>query len=71
MLLELDISLSDLLSISIDEKKDRQEYLRIKKRTQEESEELKILIDLITAWRYAQPVIRNSNNVYHILFSKL
>lgn len=71
MLSELDISLSDLLSISIDEKKDRQEYLRIKKRTQEESEELKILIDLITAWRYAQPVIRNSNNVYHILFTKL
>lgn len=71
MLSELDISLLDLLSISIDEKKDRQEYLRIKKRTQEESEELKILIDLITAWRYAQPVIRNSNNVYHILFSKL
>lgn len=71
MLSELDISLLDLLSISIDEKKNRQEYLRIKKRTEEESEELKTLINLITAWRYAQSAIQNLNNVYRLLFVKL
>lgn len=71
MLSELDISLLDLLSISINEKKNRQEYLRIKKRTEEESEELKTLINLITAWRYAQSAIQNLNKVYRLLFVKL
>ena len=61
------------ISIPIEEKKVRQKYLRTKKiteRTEQESEELKILINLITAWRYAQTAVSNLNNVYHCIFAK-
>ncbi|WP_298809742.1 hypothetical protein [uncultured Psychrobacter sp.] len=71
---ELDISLSELLSIPIDEKKNRKEYLRTKKnpeRTEEEHKELQALVDLITTWRCAQSAIKNSNKVYQLLFAKL
>ena len=70
---ELDISLSELLSIPIDEKKNRKEYLRTKKnpeRTEEEYKELQALVDLITTWRCAQSAVRNLDDVYHLLFSK-
>ena len=67
---DIDISLWDLLSISIDEKKNRQEYLRINRQAQEEYEELKTLIDLIMAWRCAQTAVSNLSNVYHCIFAK-
>lgn len=70
---ELDISLSEILSIPIDEKKNRKEYLRTKKdpeRTEEEYAELQALVDLITTWRCAQSAVRNLDDVYHLLFSK-
>ena len=73
MLSDLDMSLPELLSIPIEEKKVRQKYLRTKKiteRTEQESEELKILINLITAWRYAQTAVSNLSNVYHCIFAK-
>ncbi|WP_296207036.1 hypothetical protein [Psychrobacter sp. UBA3480] len=71
---ELDISLSELLSIPIDEKKNRKEYLRTKKnpeRTEEEYKELQALVDLITTWRCAQSAVKNLNKVYQLLFAKL
>ena len=70
MLSDIDISLWDLLSISIDEKKNMQEYLRINRQAQEEYEELKTLIDLIMAWRCAQTAVSNLSNVYHCIFAK-
>ena len=70
ILSDIDISLLDLLSISIDEKKNRQEYLRINRQSQEEYEELKTLIDLIMAWRCAQTAVSNLSNVYHCIFAK-
>ena len=70
MLSDLDISLWNLLSISIDEKKNRQEYLRINRQAQEEYEELKTLMDLIMAWRCAQTAVSNLSNVYHCIFAK-
>ncbi|MGB2784813.1 hypothetical protein [Psychrobacter sp.] len=74
MLSDLDISLPELLSIPIEEKKNRQEYLRTKKiteRTEEESEELQALVNLIMTWRCAQSAVKNLNNVYQLLFTKL
>lgn len=71
---ELDISLSDLLSIPIDEKKNRKEYLRTKKspeRTEEEYEELQALVALIITWQCAQSHVKNLNDVYLLLFAKL
>lgn len=71
---ELDISLSELLSIPIDEKKNRKEYLRTKKnpeRTEEEYAELQTLVDLIMTWRCAQSAVENLNKVYQLLFAKL
>ena len=73
-LAELDINLSDLLSIPIDEKMDRKEHLRIKdstERTEEEFGELKRLASLITTWRCAQSAVKNLNKVYQLLFAKL
>lgn len=74
MLSDLDISLPELLSIPIEEKKNRQEYLRTKKiteRTEKESEELQALVNLIMTWRCAQSAVKNLNNVYQLLFTKL
>ena len=73
-LAELDMNLSDLLSIPVDEKMDRKEHLRVKdsaERTEEEFEELKMLASLITTWRCAQSAVRNLNNVHSLLFAKL
>jgi len=70
---ELGISLSDLLSIPIEERKDRKEYLRIKssaERSEEEAKELKVLASLITTQRCAQSSVQNLNNVYSLLFAK-
>lgn len=70
---ELDTSLLDQLSTTIAEKNVRKDYLRTKKnpeRTEEESEELKVLVGLITTLRGAKPVVQNLNNVYHLLFAK-
>lgn len=74
MLSDLDISLPEFLSIPIEEKKNRQEYLRTKKiteRTEKESEELQALVNLIMTWRCAQSAVKNLNNVYQLLFTKL
>lgn len=73
-LAELDINLSELLSIPIDKKKNRKEYLRTKKnpeRTEEEYAELQALVDLITTWRCTQSAVENLNKVYQLLFAKL
>lgn len=71
---ELGISLSDLMSIPIEERKDRKEYLRIKssaERSEKEAEELKVLASLITTQRCVQSSVQNLNNVYNLLFAKL
>lgn len=71
---ELDPSLLDQLSTTIAEKNVRKDYLRTKKnpeRTEEESEELKVLVGSITTLRGAKPVVKNLNKVYQLLFTKL
>lgn len=70
---ELDTSLLDQLPTIIAEKNVRRNYLRTKQnpeRTEEESEELKLLVDLITTLRGAKPAVQNLNDVYHLLFAK-
>ena len=70
---ELDPSLLDKLPTTIAEKNVRKDYLRTKKspeRTEEESEELKVLVGLITTLRGAKPVVQNLNNIYHLLFAE-
>ena len=70
---ELDTNLLDQLSTTINEKNVRKDYLRTKQnpeRTEEESEELKLLVGLITTLRGAKPIVQNLNDVYHLLFAK-
>lgn len=57
---ELDISLSDLLSMPINEKYKVKSLL-----------ELKVSAGLIATWRYAQLFVQNLHNGYHRLFAKL